>query len=212
MIRLSNVTKLSDAGKFILRDISVDLGEEGTIGILGPRASGKTTLLGLLMRTVRPDAGRVQTDSSVSWPIGSRQVLSPRLSLRENIRATAMLYGMDPPALVERVRAFADPGRYMDRKMRDAPRDVQLAFTYGLCFAFGFDYYLIDEALQTSSPELSEKIGATINYLRRESTFIIATRHPRFIREYCDLVYVLNNGSLERYDNINDAIRVFKGL
>ena len=43
----------------VLRRVSVDVGDEGFVGIIGPNGSGKTTLLRVLAGTLKPASGRM---------------------------------------------------------------------------------------------------------------------------------------------------------
>ena len=46
----------------VLRRVSVDVGDEGFVGIIGPNGSGKTTLLRVLSGTLKPASGRTVLD------------------------------------------------------------------------------------------------------------------------------------------------------
>ncbi len=66
----SKVVELHDAGKrygdqWVLRNVDLKLQSDARIGIVGPNAAGKTTLLNLIAGRVRPDEGRVEVGSTV---------------------------------------------------------------------------------------------------------------------------------------------------
>jgi iron complex transport system ATP-binding protein len=50
------------AAKPVLRGVSLDVPDDGLVGVLGPNGSGKTTLLRALAGTLRPSRGRVTLD------------------------------------------------------------------------------------------------------------------------------------------------------
>ena len=58
MIRVENVAMAFD-GSPVLRDVSLDVPEGSTLGIVGPGGGGKSVLMKLLCGLLVPDAGRV---------------------------------------------------------------------------------------------------------------------------------------------------------
>lgn len=51
-------------GRPVLQDVTLDIPENKTFGILGPNGSGKSTLLRCICRILQPDAGAVLLDGS----------------------------------------------------------------------------------------------------------------------------------------------------
>jgi ATPase subunit of ABC transporter with duplicated ATPase domains len=49
-------------GRTVLDDISLTIGPESRIGVIGPNGTGKSTLLQLLAAVIQPDAGRITLD------------------------------------------------------------------------------------------------------------------------------------------------------
>ena len=50
------------AGAFAIRDLSFEVRPGETFGVIGPNASGKTTLVRLLSKVVAPSSGRICLD------------------------------------------------------------------------------------------------------------------------------------------------------
>ncbi|MGH7415198.1 MAG: ATP-binding cassette domain-containing protein, partial [Candidatus Rokuibacteriota bacterium] len=51
-----------DPGAFAIRDLSFEVRPGETFGVIGPNASGKTTLVRLLSRVLEPSAGQIRLD------------------------------------------------------------------------------------------------------------------------------------------------------
>jgi cell division transport system ATP-binding protein len=59
MIRLRNVSKTYKGNVVALRDVSIDIGKQEFVFMVGPTGSGKSTLIRLLIKEEKPDAGRI---------------------------------------------------------------------------------------------------------------------------------------------------------
>ncbi len=67
-----------DAAAFAIRDLSFEVKRGETFGVIGPNASGKTTLVRLLSRVLEPSGGRILLDGTdvagLSGPALARRV------------------------------------------------------------------------------------------------------------------------------------------
>jgi len=59
MIRIENLTKRWDERSLALSDVDLAIGRGEFVFLTGPSGAGKTTLLQLLLRRIRPSAGRI---------------------------------------------------------------------------------------------------------------------------------------------------------
>ena len=59
MIRLRNVSKTYKGNVVALKDLSLDIGKQEFVFIVGPTGSGKSTLIRLLIKEEKPDTGRI---------------------------------------------------------------------------------------------------------------------------------------------------------
>jgi len=116
-------------------DLSVDAGE--CVAILGPNGAGKTTLLRLLVGLVRPTSGSIEWFGRPAGDFGAavrsqlgvvmhRIMLDPELTVAENLRYYARLYGV--PDATERIQALGEELGLTDRlgdRVRSLSRGLQ---------------------------------------------------------------------------------------
>ncbi len=62
MLELQNISWTAADGKQILKDISLQIGDDKLVAITGPNGGGKTTLARVLMGIEKPDTGRILMD------------------------------------------------------------------------------------------------------------------------------------------------------
>ncbi|WP_165837702.1 ATP-binding cassette domain-containing protein [Zavarzinia aquatilis] len=194
-----------------LSDVSFIVHPGQSVGILGTKGSGKTTLIRLLAKLEQPMTGRVvHHNMTASWPLWARTGLIRGMTVRDNIRFTAQLYGRAAPDLIRSVDDFAGLGASMDRLLGDLPASTMAKVMFSAAVGLDFDFYPIDGLNATSDLEFRRKADETLQMLRRRAAIVLATGRAAAIKQYCDVAYVLHRGVLTHHDTIDKAIRYFR--
>ncbi|MDQ0472337.1 ATP-binding cassette domain-containing protein [Labrys wisconsinensis] len=215
MISLKDVTVSYRAGGNridVLSNVSVDFEPGVNIGILGPRGCGKSTLMRLLGSHIKPSSGRVHRSGRVSWPMASMRPIARTLSLRSNIEFLSTLYRVPASRVATRVEEIAGLRGHLDTRADRLPNEVMSRAVYAMCLAMEFDYYLADEALFLGDFRFRERAQGYLDEMRGRKTLIFATRSYLNVRRQCDIIYILNEGRLIKYDDVSQAIEAFKAL
>src|SRR5438132_1715806 len=104
-IQVKDVVKTYPNGVCAVQGISLTISQGEIFGILGPNGAGKTTLLNMLSTLLAPDSGEIFIlgQSAVRAPEKVRRQINLcsgnanfawSLTVRENLRFYAMLYGL----------------------------------------------------------------------------------------------------------------------
>ncbi len=215
MIALENVTKsygLGDQTHRVLDNISFRFPYRKSVGILGANGAGKSTLIRIIGGADRPDTGRVIRTSRLSWPMGYSGGFQGALTGRENARFVARIYGA-PFAEVERkTNEFAELGHYFDRPLLSYSSGMKSRFAMSLSYALDFEYYLVDEALETGDARLKEKFRQIFKERRQTSSVILVSHNEQTIRKNCDVATVLHQGQLHYFDDLDDAFMLYRKI
>jgi capsular polysaccharide transport system ATP-binding protein len=123
MIRVRNLTKsFTYQGKrsVVLKDLNFTIETGESVAILGANGAGKSTLLRLLGGIDLPDSGSIETDASVSWPVGLVGGFQGSLTGRENVTFVSRIYAgkAEVHRKVRYVEEFAELGVYFDRPFK----------------------------------------------------------------------------------------------
>lgn len=207
MISVRSLTKRFVRSRLALDDVSFEVGEGEIVGLLGHNGAGKSTVLGIMLGMVRPNAGEVV--------IGGRSVQRERgAALRqigaifeapafyeymtgwENLRALCALSGWWDEREVWRVlelvnlkdRVRSKVGTY-SHGMRQRLALAQALLPEPKCL-------LLDEPTDGLDPEGIHEFRTTVLRLRREHglTILLNSHLLGEVEQMCDRCVILREG------------------
>lgn len=219
MIEVKNLTKsYRHKGRkvTVFRDISFKLERGETIALLGRNGAGKSTLLRILGGIDRPDSGTIQSDVSISWPVGLVGGFQGSLSGRENVTFVSKIYAGHEPEVVEekvrRVEEFAELGPYFDRPFKTYSSGMRSRVTFGLSMAFDFDLYLIDEVTSAGDARFRKRSRDALSRLHQRADFMMVDHNLWGLQLHCDRALLLHNGGLLEFEDLQEGIAMHKKL
>ena len=215
MIRLQNVTKryrIRGGFKTVLDDVSVDFPIGASVGILGMNGAGKSTLVRIIGKAEPPDSGRVVCDERVSWPLGYSGGFQGSLTARENARFVARIYGEDARYVEAFTEEFSELGSYFDEPLKSYSAGMQGRFAFSVSLACNFEYYLVDEALETGDARYREKFRMAFEERRASASVILVSHNEQTIRRNCDMAAILHEGDLVLYEDLKEALYQYNVL
>ncbi|WP_298236474.1 ABC transporter ATP-binding protein [uncultured Azohydromonas sp.] len=217
MLELRHLTKsyrTAHGRRYVFRDLNFHFPDGVNIGLIGRNGAGKSTLMRLLGGIDTPDSGSVHTDARISWPVGLAGGFQGSLSARDNVRFVCHVHGAQGEALRRRVRfveKFADIGEYFDLPLKSYSSGMRSRVAFGLSMAFNFDYYLIDEVMAVGDAEFRVKCKAMFRHRLRKSNMILVSHNMNDIKEYCDVVVLLERGTATLYEDVRAGISAYQG-
>jgi len=209
MIRFEHLSKsfrTPDGYKVILRDVTLTIPSGVSLGLLGRNGSGKSTLLEMIGGTIRPDAGRIVTRGTVSWPVGFAGSFHGDMTGLQNTRFIARVYGVDSDELCEFVADFSELGSYFNVPVRTYSSGMRSRLAFGISIGIPFDTYLVDEVTSVGDASFRQKSGEVFNDRMRHAGAIVVTHSAVQLRKLCQAGAVLEDGRLRYFDNVEDAI------
>jgi len=215
VIALENVTKSYGLGNQlhkVLDNISFSFPYRKSVGVIGANGAGKSTLIRIIGGADKPDTGRVIRTSRLSWPMGYSGGFQGTLTGRENARFVARIYGASFDEVELRTSEFAELGSYFDRPLSSYSAGMKARFAMSLSYALDFDYYLVDEALETGDARLKEKFRQIFKQRRQTSSVILVSHNEQTIRRNCDVATVLHQGQLHYFDDLDDAFMLYRKI
>jgi capsular polysaccharide transport system ATP-binding protein len=215
VIVLENISKTywtAGGEKTVLNDVNYAFGPGRSTGILGATGSGKSTLMRLIAGIDTPTTGKVRRTVRVSWPLAYVGGFHGQLSVAENIRFAARIYGEDPGQVTRFVESFAALGDKMAARFAVLSQPERARLSIALSLAIRFDVYLVDELFIRGDRQVKQRYGRVVEQRLRESHVIVASQKPETIVRFCQEAAVLHGGCLFRFPRLKSAFEAYREL
>ncbi|MFA0013645.1 ABC transporter ATP-binding protein [Vibrio lentus] len=216
MITLNNLTKYypSELGnQYVFQNINFTFPEGRNIALLGSNGAGKSTLFRIVAGSEYPNKGKVITDKSISWPVALATGIHPQMTGRGNTRFIGRVNGVaDLDEYEEKVKSFAELGVKYDLPVKNYSSGMRSRLAFGCCITIDFDIYLIDEATSVGDQKFRKKAKQALLNKSKSANVIMVSHDMKEIREFCDSAIILHKGSLTFYDDLDEALVVYKQL
>lgn len=211
-IEVSKFYPVKRGRKIILDQASFKFPENKNIGVLGRNGAGKSTLLRLIAGSELPDTGRILRRGKFSWPLGFSGGFNPDLSGEENLRFVSRIYDADLREVIDFVEDFSELGKSLKEPVRTYSSGMSAKLAFGLSLAIDFDVYLIDEVMAVGDAQFKKKSRAAFEERRQTSSLIVVSHDMKTIRDYSDVIIILDQQQLKIYDDIELAIKTYQAI
>jgi ABC-2 type transport system ATP-binding protein len=170
-----------------LRELNLSARPGELVALIGDNGAGKSTLLKVLATLLRPDSGACSVmghDLASAAPaaraaigyLGHESMLDRVLTLRENLRMFAELYGAPVSygeELIERLAARP----YADNPVGELSRGQEQAAALGRCMVHRPAVLLLDEPFNALDPEARKRLAAILKEEAGRGATVLFSTH-----------------------------------
>jgi ABC-2 type transport system ATP-binding protein len=205
-------------------DVSFSVAQGETYGLLGPNGSGKSSLIRILSTLLIADSGYVrlldytlpEQQEEVRRIIGRVSVdaaFYKKLSARENLLYTALLYGQNAREAEQRVMQILEQlgmeGTKFSTPLEEMSRGMQQKISIARALMINPPLLLLDEPTTGLDPKSRRDVQSFLEQLqRREGTTILLTTHDMAEAErLCSRIGFLAHGKLVAEGTAADLMR-----
>jgi ABC-2 type transport system ATP-binding protein len=175
-----------------------------TFGLLGPNASGKSTLLRMLAGVLTPTAGEVRLLGRSPSGDARAQVgymaqiaaLIPYLTVWENLRLFAGLQGVHDRHRMHAAIAAARLTEHMHRPVRHLSGGMQRRASFACASVHNPKLLLLDEPTVGLDPTVRRDFWDQFARLNTEGVTVVVSTHIMDEAERCDQIGILREGRL----------------
>lgn len=212
MIQLENIEKryhTKFGTKHVLNGLNLTIEPGEKIGILGRNGAGKSTLIRILSGAERPSAGKIHRAMKISWPLAFGGAFQGSLTGIDNIKFICRIYGINHLDKLDYIEEFAELGQYIHEPIKTYSWGMRARLAFAVSMAVEFDCFLIDEVISVGDSRFHGKCEYELFERRKDRSMVIVSHEMHNIRDHCDSVYLLRDGILTRYANIEEAIEIY---
>lgn len=204
---LCKTYRLNGRDTVVADHIDAHFPDRSSVALLGRNGAGKSSLLRMIAGTMRPDAGTITSDGTISWPVGFAGSFHRDLTGAQNARFVGRVYGVDTDRLVAFVEDFAQLGQHFRLPFRTYSSGMRARLAFGVSMGIRFGTYLIDEVTSVGDASFRQKCDEMLHERLRQSNAIVVSHSMPTIRKLCNVGAVLEHGRLIFYADIEEAIR-----
>src|ERR1700758_710109 len=183
-----------------LRDVSFQVEEGESLGIIGNNGAGKSTLLKLLSRITAPTSGEISIRGRLSALIEVGSGFHPELTGRENIFLNGSMLGMTRSEIARKVDSivdFAGVPEYIDVPVKRYSTGMYVRLGFSIAAHLDPDILLLDEVLAVGDLVFQAKCLDLIAQLREYGRTIVLISHDLgAIQRLCDRAILLHHGQV----------------
>lgn len=183
-----------------LREITFDVAEGETFGIVGHNGSGKSTLLKCLTGILEPDEGSVSVNGSISALLELGAGFHPELSGRENVFLNAAILGVSRRHIEERfdeIVEFSGLQQFIDTPVKNYSSGMFVRLGFAVAINVDPDVLIIDEVLAVGDAEFQARCSDKITEFRdRGKTIVLVTHSMPDVIRMCGRAAWIDHGRL----------------
>lgn len=212
--RLLHPSSRSREDFWALRDISLEIPMNSSVGLMGHNGSGKSTLLKVIGSIIQPSTGRVRHRGRVAALLELGAGFHQDLTGRENIFLNASILGMSKEETlrcIDDIIDFSGIGPFIDTQVKFYSSGMYVRLAFAVAIHADPDILLVDEVLAVGDEPFQRKCMDKIREFQAEGRTIILVSHSADqVGSVCDRAVVLDHGSMVFDGDTQDAIHILR--
>jgi ABC-2 type transport system ATP-binding protein len=183
-----------------LKDVSFEVKEGSTLGLIGRNGSGKSTLLKIISGVLTPSAGQVIRPVSTAALLELGAGFQPDMTGRENIYLNSSILGRsrkDTSLVIDEIIDFSGIRDFIDTPVKFYSSGMYARLGFAIAIHTDPELLLVDEILAVGDAPFQKKCLDKIKEMQNEGrTIILVTHDSNTVQTFCDSAVLLDHGKL----------------
>lgn len=195
-----------------LKQISFDVKQGETVGIIGRNGSGKSTLLQLICGTLTPTSGQVQVKGRVAALLELGAGFNPEFTGRENVYLNGAIMGLSDAEISARfddILAFAEIGDFIDQPVKTYSSGMYVRLAFAVIAHVDASILIIDEALAVGDALFTQKCMRFLREFKKTGTILFVSHDSAAVVSLCDRAVWLSHGEIKGYGSAKEVSEAY---
>lgn len=183
-----------------LRDVSFEIQQGETLGVIGRNGAGKSTLLKILSRVTAPSSGEVKIRGRVASLLEIGTGFHPELTGRENVYLNGTILGMSRKEInrkFDEIIAFSGIDTHIDTPVKRYSSGMYVRLAFAVAAHLDPEILVVDEVLAVGDAAFQKKCLSKMGDVAREGKTVIFVSHNMgAITNLCRRAIHLDDGSI----------------
>lgn len=192
---------------YALKNVSFNVMQGDTVGIIGKNGAGKSTLLKVLSKITPPTSGKIICRGRVASLLEVGTGFHPELSGRENIFLNGSILGMKRTEIIKNFDAivdFAGIEKFIDTPLKHYSSGMQLRLAFAVAAFLENEILVIDEVLAVGDAEFQKKcMGKMEDVSKSGRTILFVSHNMGAVKTLCNKGVLIKNGELIHQDSMD---------
>lgn len=197
-----------------LDDVSFEVHEGDTLGIIGGNGAGKSTLLKLMSRVTMPTKGVIKVNGRIASMLEVGTGFHPELTGRENVYMNGAILGMTKAEVAKKfdeIVAFSEIEKFIDTPVKRYSSGMYVKLAFAVASHLDSEIMIMDEVLAVGDMQFQKKcfskMSDTVNSDGR--TILYVSHNMNTVRQLCNRCIVLKSGKIVYDGDTEHAIRLY---
>jgi lipopolysaccharide transport system ATP-binding protein len=198
-----------------LKDVSFQIKQGETVGIIGRNGAGKSTLFKILSRITMPTEGRIRINGRIASLLEVGTGFHQELTGRENIFLNGAILGMTRAEIVRKfdeIVEFSEIANFLDTPVKRYSSGMHVRLAFAVAAHLEPEILIVDEVLAVGDASFQKKcLGKMEDFAQSGRTVLFVSHNMDAVRSLCQRALWLKEGRLCDDGNVEDVIEAYFG-
>jgi len=196
-----------------LRNVTLEVKQGETLGIIGRNGSGKSTLLELISDTLTPSSGAIEVNGRIAALLELGAGFNPEFTGRENVYLNAAIIGIPKEEMEERypkIVEFSEIGSFIDQPVKTYSSGMYVRLAFAVAINLDPEILIVDEALSVGDVRFQRKCFRKFQELqKRGKTILFVTHATDLVIAHCSRAIFLDGGEVRDMGEPRDVVHSY---
>jgi ABC-2 type transport system ATP-binding protein len=199
-----------------LRNVSFEVKDGSTVGLIGRNGSGKSTLLKIISGVLTPSEGQVIRPVATAALLELGAGFQPDMTGRENIFLNSAILGRTKKQTTKSVDSIIDFSgieEFIDTPVKFYSSGMYARLGFAIAIHTDPELLLVDEVLAVGDEPFQQKCLSKIKSMQNEGRSIILVTHSsQNVKDFCDSAVLIDHGHLLAQGKVNEVLDIYQKL